>query len=338
MILRPSAALLVLLFLALTAADEGYIPCENGSEYIEVFLSDGTEDFYCNCTAANTDAVSFAGTFCQYESTSFCQKEPTVSGFQHFCVNGGVCTGSDRLEDGCDCPQDYHGLRCEYQIGVDNVDTTCELACFNDGNCYEGIKEYGAMLDPFRDGLTHFLNELHVDLEYCICPPGYLGVRCEYQYQVCADAELICLHGSSCDLLSNNDDGNDDGNDGGLYYYCNCQTSVMLTAGEYCEYIVSSVCGAGSGEFCTNDGACVTFGYVPHHTRCFWSLASFSRQETHSHLVCVCTLGFDTNSILYIAILPNACVRRALKDNVVSFSLQTPQSARSIVEMEEFAY
>ena len=48
------------------------------------------------------------------------------------------------------------------------------------------------------------------------------------------------------------------------YSYCDCETTSMLTAGEYCEYFASSVCNnAGlvlGRDFCTNDGACATLG------------------------------------------------------------------------------
>jgi hypothetical protein len=45
---------------------------------------------HCDCTTANTDDKSYAGRFCQYESSHFCEKELDLDG-QAFCVNGGQC-------------------------------------------------------------------------------------------------------------------------------------------------------------------------------------------------------------------------------------------------------
>jgi hypothetical protein len=45
---------------------------------------------HCDCTTAKTENKSFAGQFCQYESTDFCDKALGPNGLQ-FCANGGTC-------------------------------------------------------------------------------------------------------------------------------------------------------------------------------------------------------------------------------------------------------
>ena len=47
---------------------------------------------HCDCTSADTTTASFAGRFCQYESTSFCSKSENQNG-NLFCVNNGECLG-----------------------------------------------------------------------------------------------------------------------------------------------------------------------------------------------------------------------------------------------------
>jgi hypothetical protein len=123
-----------------------------------------------------------------------------------------------------------------------------------------------------------------------------------------------CENGSECVYIFDNEPLDGDY----PYSFCNCETSPMLTAGNFCEYFASSVCNAVLGEFCTNDGVCIrnTFGYVPHHTLLFGHL----RSSVDKRLTpCACLVLMLT---LYIAIF-GASVRRALKETVVSFSLKT---------------
>jgi hypothetical protein len=63
--------------------------CFNGGMCVQV-ESEGSIDFNCDCTSANTEYKSYAGRFCQYESSSFCVKNTDPNG-QAFCVNGGEC-------------------------------------------------------------------------------------------------------------------------------------------------------------------------------------------------------------------------------------------------------
>lgn len=63
--------------------------CFHGASCLETAHSDGTTDFVCDCTTAHDEDKSYAGEFCENESTSFCEKSETANG-QLFCTNGGV--------------------------------------------------------------------------------------------------------------------------------------------------------------------------------------------------------------------------------------------------------
>lgn len=64
--------------------------CYNGGTCLQHTDSDGQTKHRCDCTTANGDDYSYAGRFCQYQSTSFCTKKEDENG-QLFCVNGGTC-------------------------------------------------------------------------------------------------------------------------------------------------------------------------------------------------------------------------------------------------------
>ena len=65
----------------------------------------------CDCTTATIGDKTYAGRYCQFESTVFCTDEQTENG-KLFCVNGGTCRAN--AIEGCDCPSDYYGDSCEY--------------------------------------------------------------------------------------------------------------------------------------------------------------------------------------------------------------------------------
>jgi hypothetical protein len=66
--------------------------CFNGGACVELEQADGTTIFSCDCSTAFDDENSYAGEFCEAESTSFCSRMPDHNG-QQFCVNGGSCKG-----------------------------------------------------------------------------------------------------------------------------------------------------------------------------------------------------------------------------------------------------
>jgi hypothetical protein len=64
--------------------------CFNGAECVSHDMGDGTIQEFCDCTTAKDRGSSFAGSRCEYESTSYCTQLPDHNGHQ-FCVNGGQC-------------------------------------------------------------------------------------------------------------------------------------------------------------------------------------------------------------------------------------------------------
>lgn len=64
--------------------------CFNGAACLETISMADVTTYSCDClTAANTES-SFAGDYCQSESTSFCTKTVNQNGHL-FCTNGGTC-------------------------------------------------------------------------------------------------------------------------------------------------------------------------------------------------------------------------------------------------------
>ena len=64
--------------------------CFNGAACEQALNVNGESAFVCDCRTADTSTSSFAGDFCQSESTSFCTKTPGSNGHL-FCTNGGIC-------------------------------------------------------------------------------------------------------------------------------------------------------------------------------------------------------------------------------------------------------
>lgn len=66
--------------------------CFNGGTCVTVGteIEGGIVDHHCDCTSARTEEKSYAGRFCQYESSNFCDKTLGPNGLE-FCVNGGTC-------------------------------------------------------------------------------------------------------------------------------------------------------------------------------------------------------------------------------------------------------
>jgi len=63
--------------------------CFNGGTCLSRDVN-GSTMYHCDCTSAVNDEHSYAGRFCQYQSTTFCTKGQDANG-QLFCVNGGTC-------------------------------------------------------------------------------------------------------------------------------------------------------------------------------------------------------------------------------------------------------
>uniref|UniRef100_A0A7S1D8P9 EGF-like domain-containing protein n=1 Tax=Cyclophora tenuis TaxID=216820 RepID=A0A7S1D8P9_CYCTE len=102
------------------------------------------------------------------------------------------------------------------------------------------------------------LNVTYSDnFEHCVCPTGYVGVKCEVKVQVCGEGQHACFHGSVC--------ADDEGS-----HTCDCAAGETLFhqfAGPFCEHKSSTFCtldgkpghGRNSHAFCVNNGRCLAF-------------------------------------------------------------------------------
>lgn len=78
-------------------------------------------EWTCDCRRAHTDDHLYAGSSCEFKSTSYCTidgKQPRIgTGHEAFCVNEGKCKGfvmGDREHPGCECPDGFFGDHCEF--------------------------------------------------------------------------------------------------------------------------------------------------------------------------------------------------------------------------------
>mmetsp|Transcript_1765 Transcript_1765/g.2360 ORF Transcript_1765/g.2360 Transcript_1765/m.2360 type:complete len:261 (-) Transcript_1765:1445-2227(-) len=95
--------------------------CNNGSKCVADPVHEGM--YFCDCGAI-LGAQVFAGRYCEFSSSTFCQVDPQekVEYTLTFCVNGGTCkktydVASPVSHIGCDCPDNFEGERCEYVKG-----------------------------------------------------------------------------------------------------------------------------------------------------------------------------------------------------------------------------
>ena len=151
------------------------------------------------------------------------------------------------------------GIATENSGMVEAYDWTCNLFCYNKGNCRHGHGKFGsyAGIDSMTEELP-FEQELHDNGMYCSCPVGYTGLQCEIAYVTCGRDDHTCFNGSACVKERSSDTGE-------IFYRCECDIahSVMdaAYAGKYCEHIATTFCDAGDGfthgdSFCTNGGKC----------------------------------------------------------------------------------
>jgi hypothetical protein len=131
-------------------------------------------------------------------------------------------------------------------------DISCDLECENQGICTKGFKKFGVIshIAPHVEELNHTSDG---KLQYCICPMGFLGVRCEHEIDICSQADHFCLFGSKCAL-------------NGGHTTCNCSASESYSlVGPSCEHknFVScnedSINVAQGQSFCVNGGVCKAF-------------------------------------------------------------------------------
>lgn len=132
----------------------------------------------CDCSAANTLQVSFAGQYCQYKVSQFCLKNEGSTSGSLFCVNGGTCRSN--VYEGCDCPVGFSGTSCEIASEDSNI-TSGENAnplydvCTIDANPVQGLPlsfcvNGGKCKAQVSQGQMH---------PGCICEQGFVGPHCE---------------------------------------------------------------------------------------------------------------------------------------------------------------
>eukprot|EP00521_Asterionellopsis_glacialis_P008228 CAMPEP_0195280952 /NCGR_PEP_ID=MMETSP0707-20130614/457_1 /TAXON_ID=33640 /ORGANISM="Asterionellopsis glacialis, Strain CCMP134" /LENGTH=607 /DNA_ID=CAMNT_0040339783 /DNA_START=74 /DNA_END=1897 /DNA_ORIENTATION=- len=237
--------------------------CFNGGSCKVKTLADGvTTKRHCDCTTAGTHGKSYSGMYCEYQSTSFCGKNPDHNGHQ-FCVNGGTCESTLETHLGCRCPHGYTGPICEFSeksaAVVENL--KCSTKCLNGGRCRKGSKDLSYLK---KMGITapHLQHQTTQDNnEHCVCPKGFLGVHCETSIDECSE-EHVCLHGSKCIKKG---DGHE----------CDCEKADGVVAGKFCEHKQTTVCTVDPGSikaskaFCVNNGECVDIiGPTASHAGC----------------------------------------------------------------------
>jgi len=98
--------------------------CYHGGICLNKLDSNNVAKHRCDCTTAVTSDKSYAGRFCQLESSAFCSNDNRQNG-RLFCVNGGTCLAD--ASEGCECPVDFYGHSCEFKR-VSANSTTVEVS------------------------------------------------------------------------------------------------------------------------------------------------------------------------------------------------------------------
>jgi len=225
-------------------------------------------------------------------------------GGAHYCTNGGICRAgpADSHLYKCECPQGYQGHHCELNKNDLNMAPPplpwekCHTApggqsaaittCQNGGRCNTGFKHHG-ILHKF-DRLQNFTQNkaTQEQLEHCICPPGFAGVLCETEVELCTfnnssntdnndhtnndasaknsstlDPQNVCLNGGRCTLVPNRL------NPLKPRHRCQCPKGY---SGYHCEHKATVFCPAVvasninnhvPNHFCTNGGTCQNGGF-----------------------------------------------------------------------------
>lgn len=247
--------------------------CLNGGVCVQeqVVVREGTGtsmiDEYCDCSQS-FDGDFYAGTYCQYKSTSVClvQNPPQEASESAFCVHHGDCNS----DGSCSCPHGWTGQHCEFktldgdqvvagktdfymdeEMKLTEVDKCVDSICYNGGSCIETQRlqpNGGVTIESHCDCSTAF------DEKYI-----YAGTSCEFPHtQVCwvpeegddSSAPVFCTNHGSCRDTPQ--------------LGCDCPLGFSGPACEYELHDVNNkkgvndiveVCGDG---ICHNGGKCVT--------------------------------------------------------------------------------
>lgn len=141
----------------------------------------------CDCNAANTYQVSYAGDYCQYKVTQFCLRNEESSSGNLFCVNGGTCRSN--IYDGCDCPVGFDGAFCEIALEGNTTSTYVNSdeksnqlydVCTIDANPVQGLP-LSFCVNGGKCKAKVTLGEVHPG---CICEIGFIGPHCELRDSV----------------------------------------------------------------------------------------------------------------------------------------------------------
>jgi len=221
---------------------------------------------HCDCSSAFDSHYLYAGTSCQFPSTSLCTAPQAGQSLQGslFCTNHGECMDNPQL--GCTCPDGFYGFSCEFErhdndfdedgipdeedSDVDNIDwEVCGddgLVCHNGGRCVTTVVQNEDIGDT--------------ETEYsCDCSTArvgetaYLGQQCEFPQTSECDAGFFCVNHGTC-----KQDIGCDCPDGFTGTFCQLKSEkedvVIVVDGE--DPVDYEECG--EDLLCLNGGRCVT--------------------------------------------------------------------------------
>ena len=229
--------------------NDGEHVCYHGGQCLEG-LKDiyGNTQLYCDCdNAIDENGVNYVGKYCEIATTHHCDETGDA-----FCVNAGFCKENYQLslDSPCQCGTDYEGPHCEFDKG--SV-PPCSLECENGGTCKLGIRKDV----PGEDAFLYNLWKNHSNYQYCECPKGTFGERCEVKSSRCG--EHHCFHGGECTQTRQPD--------GDYLSHCDCSragTRETTFVGQFCQYESKMFCDesllADGQDFCLNGGSCTDLG------------------------------------------------------------------------------
>jgi hypothetical protein len=101
-------------------------------------------------------------------------------------------------------------------------------------------------------GILSYLNKqsgTSNDFQHCVCPNNFAGTYCEHQLDSCGDGQHLCLHGSKCVGI-------------GDEQLCDCDQAdsplASFFVGSHCEHPVNDICTENSPD--SNTPSKLTFG------------------------------------------------------------------------------
>lgn len=163
-------------------------PCQNGGHCI-----DESGGFKCNCSGTGYNG-------------KMCQSDVNECSNPNICLNGGVCydTYGSYI---CECPSNYNGFNCERL--VDNINERslqCSKDCLPDQECVSGqCCEVDPDSNPpvCKTSIAMALDDCEClnggsctsNSTACVCPPGFVGYKCEHDIDECAQPTSPCING-----------------------------------------------------------------------------------------------------------------------------------------------